>query len=112
MKRLPVILIPVFILVLAVTAAGRGRRPAAISTEDAAKADYMYLEALRAKSQGNYDAAFSLLSRARELNPSDLETGLELSNFLLIMSSEPTDTGGMARGVEMLRSYWDANPSD
>lgn len=112
MKRLPVILIPLVILAMALTATGRGRKPAVPSIEDAAKADYLYLEALRAKSQGNFDAAFSLLSRAKELNPTDMETGLELSNFLLIMSSEPTDTADMSRGVEMLRAYWDANPSD
>ncbi|WP_289769459.1 tetratricopeptide repeat protein [uncultured Duncaniella sp.] len=112
MKRLPVILIPLVILAMALTATGRGRKPAVLSIEDAAKADYLYLEALRAKSQGNFDAAFSLLSRAKELNPTDMETGLELSNFLLIMSSEPTDTADMSRGVEMLRAYWDANPSD
>lgn len=111
MKRLPLILIPVILLAMALTATGRARRTADTDS-DAAKADYMYLEALRAKSQGNYDAAFSLLSRARELNPSDKETGLELSHFLLILSSDPSDTTGFADGVKMLREYWEANPSD
>ena len=37
---------------MALTATGRGRKPAVPSIEDAAKADYLYLEALRAKSQG------------------------------------------------------------
>lgn len=111
MKRLPLILIPVMLMAMALTATGRARKVPG-GDSDAAKADYMYLEALRAKSQGNYDAAFSLLSRARELNPSDKETGLELSHFLLILSSDPSDTTGLADGVKMLREYWEANPSD
>lgn len=111
MKRLPFLIIPIMLLAMAATATGRGRKPAT-SPEDVAKADYMYLEALRAKSQGNYDAAFSLLSRARELNPADKETGLELSNFILILSSDPTDTTGMGKGVSMLKEYWEANPDD
>jgi len=96
---------------VALSATGRGRK-SDIGIGNADKADYIYLEALRAKSQGNYDAAYSLLSRAIELNPSDKETGLELSNFMLILASDPSDTAGLAEGIARLRDYWDANPSD
>lgn len=111
MKRLPITLITVTLLAIAFTATGRARK-VTTGSENAAKADYMYLEALRAKSQGNYDAAYSLLSRAIELNPGDKETALELSNFQLILSSGTDDTTGFGSGVRMLREYWDANPSD
>lgn len=111
MKRLPLILLPLLLLAAAFSATGRARKPATQSG-DSDKADYMYLEALRAKSQGNYDAAYALLSRAAELNPSDKETGLELSNFILLLASDPSDTTGLAEGIARLRDYWDANPSD
>lgn len=112
MKRLPLILLPVILLLMAVNVDGRSPKRGAVGDGDAAKADYMYLEALRAKSQGNYDAAYSLLSRARELNPADPETGLELSTFKLMLGSDASDSSNLAEGMAMLREYWDANPSD
>ena len=96
---------------MAVDVTGRSRKDTA-GNGDADKSDYMYLEALRAKSKGNYDAAFALLSRARELNPADRETGLELSNFKLLLGSDASDSANLAEGMAMLREYWDANPSD
>lgn len=99
------------LLAAALSATGRSRKPAATSS-DTDKADYMYLEALREKSQGNYDAAYSLLSRALELKPSDKETGLELSNFMLLLASDPSDSVSMQEAIARLRDYWDANPSD
>ncbi|MBD5321935.1 MAG: tetratricopeptide repeat protein [Bacteroides sp.] len=111
MKRLPFIILPVILLLMAVDVTGRSRKDTA-GNGDADKSDYMYLEALRAKSKGNYDAAFALLSRARELNPADRETGLELSNFKLLLGSDASDSANLAEGMAMLREYWDANPSD
>lgn len=96
---------------MAVDVTGRSRKDTA-GNGDADKSDYMYLEALRAKSKGNYDAAFALLLRARELNPADRETGLELSNFKLLLGSDASDSANLAEGMAMLREYWDANPSD
>ena len=96
---------------MAVDVTGRSRKDTA-GNGDADKSDYMYLEALRAKSKGNYDAAFALLSRARELNPADRETGLELSNFKLLLGSDASDSANLAEGMALLREYWDANPSD
>ncbi|MDE6684960.1 MAG: hypothetical protein K2J94_07280 [Duncaniella sp.] len=52
MKRLPLILLPVILLLMAVNVDGRSPKRGAVGDGDAAKADYMYLEALRAKSQG------------------------------------------------------------
>ena len=111
MKRLPLILLPLILLAAAFSATGRPRKTTP-GDGSGDKADYIYLEALRAKSQGNYDAAYALLSRAIELNPSDKETGLELSNFLLLLASDPSDTTGLAEGIARLRDYWNANPSD
>lgn len=69
MKQLPILIITILIIgALSVMAKSRsGSNPA----EDTRKADYIYLEALRARSQGKNDAAYSLLQRARELNSDD-----------------------------------------
>ena len=37
---------------------------------------------------------------------------LELSNFILLLASDPSDTTSLAEGIARLRDYWDANPSD
>lgn len=87
----------------------KGEVPAA----DAAKADYLYLESLREKSQDNLDAAYSLLERAASLNPTDKEIGLELSNYLFMMSTDPVnDTLQLSRGLTLLRDYCLDNPTD
>lgn len=88
-------------------------RPAmrrADTDEDKAKADYFFLEALRAKSQDKPDAAFELLKRARELNPADLEIGQELALYMLMLSA--TDSTCLAEAMNMTKAYWDANQSD
>lgn len=110
MSRLPLLLAAAIVLLMALGA--RGGSPKAVNNGDTEKADYIYLEALRAKSQGRYDAAYSLLKRARELNPTDKETGLELSQLQLLLSTSGSDTAGQAMAIEMLREYWDANPED
>ena len=87
----------------------KGRRDAAAS-EDIRKAHYIYLEALRAKSQGQHDAAYSLLERAAELNGDDKDVGVELSIYLLKLSQ--TDSAQLDRSMQLLRDYNEANPSD
>ncbi len=108
MKRLPLIitLAALVMSVLASAKPGKKRMP----DEDASKADYIYLEALREKSQGNLDAAFELLRRANELNPSDKETGMELSYFLLSLAQN--DTANAVTALRLMKDYWEANPSD
>lgn len=95
------------IVAMCVTA---GSRKSVSADEDAAKADYFFLEALRAKSQDNPDAAFELLRRAHELNPSDLETGMELSYFLLSLAQN--DTANATAALRLMKDYWEANPAD
>ena len=108
MKQLPILIITILIIgALSVMAKSRsGSNPA----EDTRKADYIYLEALRAKSQGKNDAAYSLLQRARELNSDDKDIGVELSLFLLRLSQ--TDSTLIEESMALLRDYNEANPSD
>lgn len=108
MKRLPVIITFAIMLAGLLVQAKPGK--VVRHDEDAAKADYIFLEALREKSQGHPDAAFELLRRANELNPSDRETGMELSYFLLSLAQN--DTANAVKALELMRDYWEANPED
>lgn len=115
MTRLPVLLtLLIVILMVSPDASSRSDRktPAAPEAADVAKADYLYLEALRSKSNENFDAAYELLSRARRLNPDDKEIGLELSNYLFMMATDPSDSLLLNDGMTMLRDYWMENPDD
>ncbi len=110
MKKLPLLILAILALgALSAIAAGR-QRQAGSETEDTRKADYIYLEALRAKSQSNHDAAFALLRRAHELNPADREIGVELSTYLLSLSQ--TDSALLTSSTTLLRDYCEANPTD
>lgn len=109
MKKLPLLIFAILALG-ALSAIAAGRRQTKPDAEDARKADYIYLEALRAKSQSNHDAAFALLQRAHELNPGDKEIGVELSTYLLSLSQ--TDSTLLSESMGLLRDYCEANPSD
>ena len=110
MKKLPLLILAILALgALSALAAGR-QRQAGTETEDTRKADYIYLEALRAKSQSNHDAAFALLQRAHELNPADREIGVELPPSLLSLSQ--TDSALLTSSMALLRDYCEANPTD
>lgn len=99
------------LLLLIALAGMSAKKSASPSPEDVAKADYLYLEALRARSQGQTDASFHLLSRAHELNPADLEIGQDYASLLLLISSD-TDTASLAKAMNLYKAYWDANPAD
>ncbi len=107
MKKLP-------LLILALLASGvlaaMSKSQSGPTAEDVRKADYIYLEALRAKSQGNGDAAFDLLTRAHELNPSDYEIGEELANYILSVSQG--DSAVVAKALGLMRDYYDSAPDD
>ena len=104
MKKLPLLILAILSLGLPTAVSKTRRGP---TDEDIRKADYLYLEALRAKSQGQGDAAFDLLMRARELNPADEEIGEELAGYVLSISEG--DSVVVAQGVEMMRDYYDKN---
>ncbi|MCM1356048.1 MAG: tetratricopeptide repeat protein [Staphylococcus sp.] len=108
MKKLPILILAVIVLG-ALSLMAKSRRDLS-SGEDARKADYIYLEALRAKSQGQLDAAFSLLERAHELNADDKDLGVELWPYLLRLSQ--IDSTLLDKSIDLLRAYTEENPSD
>lgn len=109
MKKLPLLILAIIALG-ALSAFAANKRGSKSAGEDTRKADYIYLEALRAKSQNNHDAAFALLQRAHELNRADKEIGVELSVYLLSLSQ--TDSTLFGESMDLLRDYCEANPSD
>lgn len=108
MKQLPILILT--IIALGTFSLMAKSRVKGTSAEDVRKADYIYLEALRAKSQDQHDAAYSLLQRAHELNADDKDVGAELSLYLLRLSQ--TDSALIGEAMDMLRNYNEANPSD
>lgn len=84
------------------------RRQNGVAASDAAKADYLYLESLRAKSQDSIDDAFHLLERAHSLNPADKEINLELAAYLINFD----DSLSKNRGTDLMLDYYLSNPSD
>ena len=99
MKQLPILILTIIALgTFSLMAKGRVK---GTSAEDVRKADYIYLEALRAKSQDQHDAAYSLLQRAHELNADDKDVGAELSLYLLRLSQ--TDSTLIGDAMDMLR---------
>lgn len=107
MKKLPIFLFAIIAIGVVSAMAKTQRGP---SDEDIRKADYFYLEALRVKSQGQPDAAFDLLMRARELNPADEEIGEELSGYLLSISGG--DSTVVNEAVQLMKNYYEKNPGD
>lgn len=108
MKKLPVLLTIVMLVLALCAGAARPRKAApGVPREDADKADYLFLEAMHARSLERHDAAYDLLERSYALNP-DKETGLELSMYLVML---PT-TDSLDRALGLMKDYWEANKAD
>lgn len=78
---------------------------------DAAKADYIFMEALRYSADDSLDAYSDLISRAYELNPADDYIAGEYGRFLLYVSY-PDDMDRVNQGLGLMRKYVERNPSD
>lgn len=108
MNRFPYFLLAAAILLSAIACFSKSS--ASVSEADARKADYIYLEALKAKALGNDDATYELLESAHRLNPSDKEIGSMLANYLLPLSGG--DSVKIAKAVEMIRQSYYADRSN
>lgn len=100
MKRLPFIIL--LIGLLAVAAHGSKSR------DSQAKADYLFMEAMRAKALDHPDAAYELLVRANELAPGDIGIRAELGTYVVALSRG--DSAEMARGIGMLTDAYNDAP--
>ena len=76
-----------------------------------AKADYIFMEALRYSADDSLDAYFDLVSRAYDLNPSDDYIANEYGRFLLF-SHYPDDMDRVNEGLRLMREYVEKNTDD
>lgn len=83
---------------------------AVISVNDPAKSDYIYLEALRAKSTDSRDAYYELTKRAYELNPEDAFLGFEHGYNMMMLSHG--DTAALGEGYRLMGKYVEEEPED
>lgn len=100
------------ILLLALTSFV-GARADFDSDADERKADWMFMEALSARSQDNNDAHFALVTRALQLTPD--KTGreaYEVASARLILSQYEEDSLAFNRAIRLLDDYFAAHPSD
>lgn len=98
-----------FIITLIMSLGGGGSAQKA-KAEDTRKADYLYLEALREKSQDHHDAAYELLQKAYDLNSSDDDIAVELSTYIMLLWHG--DSAKMSEAMAMLKGYTERNPDD
>ena len=78
---------------------------------DAAKSDYIFMEALRYEADDSTDAYFDMICRAYQLNPDDKYLGYDYGLYQYLIFQN--DSSRLAReGLDLMRRYVVANPSD
>ncbi len=106
MRRLPLYII-LFCLGAAVLSAAR---PESWDEQSARrKADYVFLEAQNAFNHEDYSTYLTLLERARQLNPSDIDIAGEWALTTYSLASE--DDSVSREAYSLMRSHFLANPT-
>lgn len=78
---------------------------------DAAKSDYLFVEALRYEADDSLDAYYDMLSRAYELNSTDRYIGYSYG-FYQYLIYEADSTQLALQGLDLMRRYVVENPED
>lgn len=71
-----------------------------LSPEAQRQYDYFFLEAMRMKQKGNYDATFELLRHCLQLNPQAASALYEISQFYLALKKEEQAEQSMKKAVQ------------
>ncbi len=117
MKPFVYILICVASLLTACESAGKSLRKTEPSQEEKEKApltyeqrrkfDYFFLEALRQKQKGEYDAAFELYRHCLDINPHSAATLYEISQFYMALGQEKKGEEALKQAVRSDESnFW------
>lgn len=106
-------MIAIALLLLTCIASG-AKPPRSTSDADIRKSDYIFLEALRQKAQGNSDAYYELIGAAYELNPDDkyLKMQQGMRRLFLLSDADSVEAGEVDGSLALMRDYVQANPSD
>lgn len=78
-----------------------------LSYEQRRKFDYFFLEAVRMKQKGEYDAAFELYSHCLDINPESSAVLYEISQFYLFLDQEKKSEEALKKAVRLDdRNFW------
>ncbi len=78
-----------------------------LSPAEQRKYDYFFLEALRLKSQNEYDSAFELLQHCLNIHPNAASAWNEISQYYLYLKLMPQAVAAMERAVKNAPdNYW------
>lgn len=78
-----------------------------LTEEQQRKFDYYYLEAIRLKQAGDYDAAFDLLQHSLAINPHDASALYELAQYYLYLKQPERAEAALEQSVAAVPdNYW------
>ena len=72
-----------------------------LTYEQRRKYDYFFLEAVRMKQKGDYDAAFELYTHCLDINPESAATLYEISQFYLFLGQEQKSEDALKKAVRL-----------
>ena len=91
----------------ATQAAPTGQPTTALSEKEARKFDYFFLEAVRMKEKGEYDAAFRLYRHCLDINPQSATVLYELAQFYMALGQEERGENSLKQAVKADESnFW------
>ena len=78
-----------------------------LTYEQRRKFDYFFLEAVRKKQKGDYDAAFELYSHCLDIYPESAAALYELSQFYLFLGQESMSEKALKKAVRSdEKNFW------
>ena len=87
--------------------AGIGTPAFALTEEEQRKYDYFFLEALKMKEKGNYDAAFDLYRHCLKINPQAASALYEIAQFYLYLKQPEKATECIKKATQAAPgNYW------
>lgn len=104
------IVIALLMLLVAVQAVMAGGAPPAVALQDRLKAEYVFIEAQNAKSQGQLDSYYDLLKQAHDIDSTNTSVSFYLGYCLLTMENMTKERA--ERGLSLMRRHFDEAPGD
>ena len=89
----------IFLLLAAILLAGMHTAFAQTDEEQQRKYDYYFLESVRQKALGKYDAAFDLLQHCLEINPEAASAHYELAQYYMYLKREEQAVQALEKAV-------------
>lgn len=90
--------------------AGSAKKRGLFDGEDARKADYIFMEAMRQHALENEDAYYELLGRAWRLDTTNSEVGFYRGYYDVMVAQD--DSATFSEGYRMMKKHFDESPAD